>query len=276
VTFDLMTTIGADGAMAAIFGEDRAVRDWLSVEAALTRGLAEAAVIDGGTAERIVAACGPQVVDRDVLWSETALVGYPILPLVRMICAALDETDAGYVHWGATTQDIMDCALALQMRDAADRLLQLVAALGDALSLLVERHAGTVMPGRTHAQQAVPTTFGAKCAVFLDEFTRHRSRLLTARRRVAVVSLFGAGGTSAALGDKADVVSSTTRSAGAGPRANRSGWRCGRRCATTSPPPPSTRTCPRNPMSAVHTRQSTRRSPCGAPEHRARRPSGTL
>lgn len=201
-----MTTIGADEAMAAIFGEDRAVGDWLVVEAALTRGLAEAAVIDGETAERIVAACRPQVVDRDVLWSETALVGYPILPLVRMICAALDQTDAGYVHWGATTQDIMDCALALQMRDAADRLLQLVAALGDALSLLVERHASTVMPGRTHAQHAVPTTFGAKCAVFLDEFTRHRSRLFTARRRVAVVSLFGAGGTSAALGDKADVV----------------------------------------------------------------------
>ena len=206
MTFDLLTAVGTDEAMAALFTEDRAVRDWLTVEAALTHGLAAAGIVDGATAKRIVAACRPEVVDRDVLWSETAMVGYPIFPLVRMICAALDDADAGFVHYGATTQDIMDTALALQLRAAARRLTELVTMLGDALAGHVERHAGTVMAGRTHAQQAVPTTFGAKLAVFLDEFTRHRERLVAAERRVAVVSLFGAGGTSAALGVRAGTV----------------------------------------------------------------------
>ena len=206
MTFDLLNAVGADEAMAAVFAEDRAVSGWLAVEAALTRGLAAANIIDDATADRIVHACRPDVVDQDVLWSETAMVGYPIFPLVRMICAALDDADAGFVHFGATTQDIMDTALVLQLRDAGQRILDLVVDLGDALSTLVNRYAGTVMAGRTHAQQAVPTTFGAKCAVYLDELGRHRERLVAARHRLAVVSLFGAGGTSAALGGRADVV----------------------------------------------------------------------
>jgi 3-carboxy-cis,cis-muconate cycloisomerase len=206
VAFDLLSAVGADEAMAEIFTEERAVRDWLAVEAAFTHGLVAAGIVDEATGARIVAACRPDVVDREVLWTESAMVGYPILPLVRMICGALDSDDAGFVHYGATTQDIMDSALALQMRDAAQRLVELVQAVGDALAVLVERYADTVMAGRTHAQQAVPTTFGAKCAVFLDEFTRHRARLVTVASRVAVVSLFGAGGTSAALAGRADVV----------------------------------------------------------------------
>ncbi|WUL20372.1 adenylosuccinate lyase family protein [Streptomyces sp. NBC_00353] len=192
--------------MAAVFSEQRAVADWLVVEAALTHGLAAAGVVEGDTAERIIAACRPEVVDTEGLWSQSATVGYPIFPLVRMICASLDDEAAGFVHFGATTQDIMDCALALQLRDAAGRLLDLVGQLGDGLAVLVRRHEGTLMAGRTHAQQAVPTTFGAKCAVFLDEFTRHRERLTVARQRVSVLSLFGAGGTSAALGERAAVV----------------------------------------------------------------------
>jgi 3-carboxy-cis,cis-muconate cycloisomerase len=200
VGFDLLSAVGADDAMAAVFSEDRAVSDWLKVEAAFTRGLAEAELIDGATADRIVAACVPQVIDRDRLWSETATVGYPILPLVRMICEALDDRDAGWVHYGATTQDIMDSALSLQLRDAADRLVKLTLELGDALAVQVERYGATVMPGRTHAQQAVPTTFGAKCAVFLSELTRHVERLRRSGVGLSVVSQFGAGGTSAALG----------------------------------------------------------------------------
>jgi 3-carboxy-cis,cis-muconate cycloisomerase len=94
------------------------------------------------------------------------------------------------------------------MRDAADRLLALVEEVGNGLARLVEEHAGTVMAGRTHAQQAVPTTFGAKVAVFLGEMTRHRVRLARARAAVSVVSLFGAGGTSAALGEVAGAVRS--------------------------------------------------------------------
>lgn len=204
--FDLLSRLGGDEPMAAVFSQERCVADWLRVEAGLGRALAAAGVIDHGTGERIAAACRPEVVDLTRLWAESANVGYPIFPLVRMIGEALDEHDAAFVHYGATTQDIMDSALAMQVRDAAGRLLELVGDVGDGLVELVERHAHTIMAGRTHAQQAVPVTFGAKLAVFLDEFTRHRARLGSARLAVSVVSLFGAGGTSAALGPAATAV----------------------------------------------------------------------
>jgi 3-carboxy-cis,cis-muconate cycloisomerase len=110
------------------------------------------------------------------------------------------------VHYGATTQDIMDTALALQLRDALRRLDELALALGDALARLVDSHRETVMAGRTHAQQAVPTTLGAKLAVFLGQLTRHRARIAEGLPRIAVVSLHGAGGTSAAYGPRADEV----------------------------------------------------------------------
>jgi 3-carboxy-cis,cis-muconate cycloisomerase len=107
------------------------------------------------------------------------------------------------VHYGATTQDIMDTGLALQLRSALDRLETLVDRLAAALAVHVEAHRATVMAGRTHAQQAVPTTLGAKLAVFLGELARHRDRLREARPRIARVSLYGAAGTSAALGERA-------------------------------------------------------------------------
>lgn len=209
MNFDLLSVLGADEAMAAIFTEERAIEDWLRVEAAFTRGLFTAGLIDEATSERIIGACVPANIDRSRLWAEAALVGYPILPLVRMMNEALAPADAGWVHYGATTQDIMDSALAMQLRDAGNRLVDLTAALGDAVAVLVDRHAETVMAGRTHAQQAVPTTFGAKCAVFLSEYARHLQRLRTATAGVAVASSFGAGGTSAALGDRAPVVRAT-------------------------------------------------------------------
>jgi 3-carboxy-cis,cis-muconate cycloisomerase len=96
--------------------------------------------------------------------------------------------------------------LALQLRDAGLRMLELLEAFGNALAPLIEQHEHTVMAGRTHAQQAVPTTFGAKCAGFLAELARHRRRLVAAVDDVSISSLYGAGGTSAALGARAPVV----------------------------------------------------------------------
>jgi 3-carboxy-cis,cis-muconate cycloisomerase len=206
MTFDLLSAVGADEPMHAIFRDTRVIDDWLGVEAAFAWALHDAGLVDAGTAARIADACSTVDIDRPKLWAESALVGYPILPLVRMICAALDDADAGWVHYGATTQDIMDTALALQLRDAADRLIALLTVLGDALADHAQAHRDAVMPGRTHAQQAVPTTFGAKCAVLLAEITRHLPHLQRARQAVATVSLFGAGGTSAALGDHAGPV----------------------------------------------------------------------
>lgn len=195
-----------DPVMAEVFSEQRAVEGWLAVEAALARAQAAAGVLSHDDAEAIARAAVPQVVDWELLWEQARNVGYPILPLVRMVAAALPDGPDGRVHYGATTQDIMDTALALQLTASLDRIDALLERLGTALAGHVRTHRDTVMAARTHGQQAVPTTFGAKLAVYLDELLRHRERTAEARPRVGRVSLFGAGGTSAALGESAQAV----------------------------------------------------------------------
>jgi 3-carboxy-cis,cis-muconate cycloisomerase len=207
--FTLLTELFGDPVTAAIFSEERTVRSWLETEAALAAAQAEHGVLEPEVARAIGEACAPANVDLAGLWDGARNVGYPILSLVRMIDAALPPSAAGHVHLGATTQDIMDTGLALQLGEAVDRLLALVGTMGDALATLVERHRGTVMAARTHGQQAVPTTFGAKVAVHLEEMARRRRRLAALRPEVARVSLFGAGGTSAALGPEAPAVRTT-------------------------------------------------------------------
>ncbi|MFG1703311.1 lyase family protein [Nonomuraea sp. M3C6] len=205
-TFKLLPELFGDGEMAGIFSAERTVLAWLRTEAALARAQAEAGVITDADAQAIAAACVPGNIDIERLWSEAVNVGYPILPLVRMIAAALPDGPNGRVHYGATTQDIMDTGLSLQMGEALDHLGALLGSFGDALARMVAEHAGTVIAARTHAQQAVPTTFGAKMAVLLAEAARQRERVTTAAQRVRVVSLFGAGGTSAAMGERSSQV----------------------------------------------------------------------
>lgn len=201
--FDLLSRLYSDDGMAQIFSESSAVAGWLDTEAALALAQADAGVLARGDADLIAAAAVPDSIDLPRLWREARVVGYPILPLVRMVAAALPAGPAGRVHYGATTQDIMDTGLAQQLSKALTQLDELVVAFGDLLAAQVSEHAGTVMAGRTHAQQAVPTTFGAKLAVFLCELQRHRKRISQARPRICTVSLYGAGGTSAALGPHA-------------------------------------------------------------------------
>ncbi|MGW6774729.1 class-II fumarase/aspartase family protein [Streptomyces sp. NPDC055037] len=201
--FDLLVGLYGDDGMAVILSEEETVRSWLRVEAALATAQGEAGVIPSDTAEVIARAATLESIEPARLWRETRNVGYPILPLVRQLDEALPPEHRGRVHYGATTQDIMDSGLALQYTAAASRLRQLLEGFGDAIATLATAHADTVIAGRTHALQAVPTTFGAKMAGYLGELARDRARLSSAAEAVATVSLFGAGGTSAAYGDHA-------------------------------------------------------------------------
>ncbi|MFD6062254.1 class-II fumarase/aspartase family protein [Rhodococcus wratislaviensis] len=204
--FSLLTHLAGDETQLDVFSADSCIESWLATERALAIAQGEHAVISADDAAAIAAAARIDNIDRDSLWETSKNVGYPILGLVRQISGALPQGPNGRVHYGATTQDIMDTGLALQLARSLAALDRQLGELGDALAVQVEAHAGTVMPGRTHAQQAVPTTFGATLATLLGQFTRHRERLQQAVPRIAVISLFGAGGTSAALGAKsADV-----------------------------------------------------------------------
>ena len=204
--FSLLTHLAGDEEQQAIFAEDCSVESWLAAERALALAQAEHGVLTWDEAEQIVRAARAENVDRVALWSSARNVGYPILGLVREIAGVLPPGPDGRLHYGATTQDIMDTGLALQMARSLIALDRRLGELGDGLAERAEEHAGTVMAARTHAQQAVPTTFGATLGTLLAQFTRHRTRLAQAAPRIAVVSLFGAGGTAAALGPNSAAV----------------------------------------------------------------------
>jgi 3-carboxy-cis,cis-muconate cycloisomerase len=188
-------------AMRAAFSDESAVRRCVEVEVALAAAEARAGVIPAGAAEAIRRGARPEAVDLARLKAETDLVGYPVVGLVHQLAQQVGEAGR-YLHWGATTQDIMDTATVLQVREALG-LVEADLAAGDAaLAGLADRHRATVMAGRTHLQHALPITFGCKAAVWLAAVRRHRRRLAELRPRVLVGQFAGAAGTLASLGDK--------------------------------------------------------------------------
>ena len=182
--------------------EDRAlVSRYVEAEVALARAEARCGVIPPEAAQEIAARSTIDALDFDLLRQETEIVGYPILPLVHQL-AKLCGDAGGYVHWGATTQDIMDTGVVLQVRDALGLIESELADLRRILAGLAKRYRDTPMAGRTHLQQALPVTFGYKVAVWLAMFDRHAERLEELRPRVLVGQFAGAAGTLASLGNK--------------------------------------------------------------------------
>lgn len=187
--------------MRAIFSDHGLISRYIEAEVALARAQARCGVIPTDAAEEIAAHSQIDALDLDVLRQETDIVGYPILPLVHQLAKMCGEAGR-YLHWGATTQDIMDSAVVLQVRDALGLLEEDIEALRQILAGLAERHRDTPMAGRTHLQQALPITFGYKAAVWLSMFDRHAERLAQLRPRVLVGQFAGAAGTLASLGDR--------------------------------------------------------------------------
>jgi 3-carboxy-cis,cis-muconate cycloisomerase len=175
------------------------------VEVALAQAQSNLGVIPDHIGEQIANACENVQLDYDKLSNETEIVGYPVLPLVRQLSAACGENAGGYVHWGATTQDIQDTAAILQMRDGLNLVENMLKKVITALSSLATKHRDTPMAGRTHLQHALPVTFGYKIAVYLSSFQRHLERLEQLRPRCLLVQFGGAAGTLASLGSHTDV-----------------------------------------------------------------------
>jgi 3-carboxy-cis,cis-muconate cycloisomerase len=188
-------------AMRAVFDDRELIRKYVQVEVALAEAEARCDVIPAEAAKEIAEKCDADALDFDLLRHETEIVGYPILPLVHQISRQAGAS-GGYIHWGATTQDIMDTAVVLQVRDGFDLIEADIKALRGILADLSKRYRDTPMAGRTHLQQALPVTFGYKTAIWLDMFDRHQERLAQARPRVLVGEFAGAAGTLASLGDK--------------------------------------------------------------------------
>ena len=188
-------------AMRAVFCDEAFIKAAAHTEVALARVQGRLGVIPADAAAAIERASASVTIDFAKLKAETDNVGYPIVGLVHQMAPHCG--DAGrYLHWGATTQDIMDTATVLQIRDGIAIIEADLAALDTTLSALAKRHRDTVMAGRTHLQHALPITFGHKVAVWLSMIRRHRERLAQLKPRVLVGQFAGAAGTLASLGDQ--------------------------------------------------------------------------
>ena len=187
--------------LRAIFGDEALVGCYIEAEVALARAQARMGVIPKEAAVAIEAASKGIKLDFDKLKQETDIVGYPILPLVHQLAAAAGEAGR-YVHWGATTQDIMDTANVLQVRSALTIVERDLKELHDILVTMAKRYRDTPMAGRTHLQQALPVTFGYKAAVWLSSIDRHIERVAQVKPRVLVGEFAGAAGTLASVGDR--------------------------------------------------------------------------
>jgi 3-carboxy-cis,cis-muconate cycloisomerase len=189
--------------MVAIFSDHGRLQGMLDFEAALARAQARAGVIPNSAAPPIGKQCLANLFDIDALARAASLAGNPAIPMVKALTQRVAENDqqaAGFVHWGATSQDAMDTGLVLQLRSALTLIDDDVARLSNALAHLALQHGKTSMPGRTWLQHAVPITFGLKIAGALSAVERHRMRLRELRARVLVIQFGGAAGTLASLG----------------------------------------------------------------------------
>jgi 3-carboxy-cis,cis-muconate cycloisomerase len=196
----LGTLYGSD-AMRAVFDERAYFQCMLDVEAALARVQAKLGVIPADAADAITRAARVENLSAEELAASARNVGYPVVGLVAGLARAAG-TAGGWTHWGATTQDIMDTATVLQVRDGLSLIRADLHGTVTALALQAEKHRHTVMAGRTHLQQALPITFGLKCAVWAQPLIAHVHRLDALRPRVEQVSFAGAAGTLASLGDQ--------------------------------------------------------------------------
>jgi 3-carboxy-cis,cis-muconate cycloisomerase len=189
----------------AEFREALSDRAWLQAmldaECALAVAEARAGVIPPEAAEAIAAACEWERFDPAELGEQGQAAGNPVEPLVRALTAEVEGDAARYVHWGATSQDILDTAAMLVSRRALDLLLEELAEVARECARLAEAHRSTPMAGRTLLRQAVPTTFGLKAAVWLVGVLEARLALARIRRERLAVELGGAAGTLAALGE---------------------------------------------------------------------------
>ena len=190
----------------ALFDDRRRLGFMLQVEVALARAQAALGIIPVEAAEAIAAAADPHALDLAQIRAETEKAGQPVMALAKALTQAAGPEAGRWVHWGATTQDITDTALVLQLRAALDPIERDLLALIRALATQAERHRSLVMAGRSFLQQALPVSFGYKAAVWLSPLLRHVERLHQLKPRLLQVQFGGAVGTLASLGDRGRAV----------------------------------------------------------------------
>jgi adenylosuccinate lyase len=190
----------SDPGIRALYRLENRWQAWLDVEAALARAQAKLGIVPEAAAKAIQSAAKLDLMDRARIDEGFARTGHTIVPLVWELGRIVGEPHGGWVHWGATTQNITQTGDLLVLRQAHRVFRRQIAGILAAMAELAERGADMPLPGRTHGQHAVPATFGYKVAVWIDEFLRHCDRLGDLAPRLFVSMLGGGAGTFASLG----------------------------------------------------------------------------
>ena len=189
--------------LRTIFGEENRIQKWLDFEAALACAQAELGLIPAAAAKEIASKAKVEHIDIAAMSAEIRRIKHSLVPALKQLQAACSKENGEWVHYGATTQDVVDTGVALQLKEFHAVAMRDLQAVAKELARLAVAHRDTPMAGRTHGVQALPITFGHKCAVWLDELGRHHERLVQAAPRVLVGMLAGAVGSQASLGPKA-------------------------------------------------------------------------
>jgi adenylosuccinate lyase len=186
--------------MKAVFSEESRIQNQMYVEAALARAHASLGTISEADAKEITRVASLDVVSVDRIKEIEKETRHDLMAMVKAMTEKC-EGDAGkYVHLGATSNDIVDTATALQIKDAMEIILKDVEDFIHTLAVIAKRERDTLEIGRTHAQFAIPITFGFKIAGYIAEMIRHRERIIECMPRACAGKMAGAVGTGAALG----------------------------------------------------------------------------
>ena len=187
--------------MKAIWEQESKLQNMLKVEAALAKAEAEIGLIPKDAADEINKKATTEYVKQERVDEIEQATHHDIAALMKAL-EEVCENDAGeYVHYGATSNDIIDSSQSIQLKDSIIIIREKVVKLIELLIDLAQEHKNTVTIGRTHGQHALPTTYGMKFAIYIDELTRQLDRLDLTKEHLCVGMMTGAVGTTAALGD---------------------------------------------------------------------------
>lgn len=189
--------------LRTIFSERNRVQKWYDFEAALALEQAELGIIPKDAAQEIARNAKIEKVDIEAIAAEIRRIKHPLIPALKAVEELCKDSLGEYIHFGPTTQDILDTGTVLQLKDAHAIYLRDMKAIGQALAKLAQEHKATPMVGRSHGVQALPITFGHKAAIWLSEMGRNYERLRELEKRVFVGGMVGAVGTQASFGPQA-------------------------------------------------------------------------
>tara|TARA_B100001142_G_scaffold315903_1_gene355043 strand:+ start:3942 stop:5258 length:1317 start_codon:yes stop_codon:yes gene_type:complete len=186
--------------ITTFFSREQLFQAYLDVEAALARSQAKQKIIPESAAQKITEMALIANLNIDNINQSLDKTGHPLVPLIWELDRVCGPEAGGYIHWGATTQNITQTGKLLLVKQFHQLFLEQILKLLDVLSDLALETKNYALPGRTHGQHAVPATFGYKIAVWIDELIRHFHRFKNCEERVFVTMLGGGAGTMASVG----------------------------------------------------------------------------